>query len=170
MRCGGDLIYFNCQGKGDGDADFVNCWASFCELPSTFFMGSKRDFHDSRIRHTRTCMYTHTRTHTHTHVHAHTSTHIHTYTHMHTHTHTPMHACTHTHTHTHASSPVFAHLRSSSDKYQVLRGHQKDDTLSTDTSYIQALTYFEQRQKVAETFSLRNEMFVSPSLYSRPGK
>lgn len=72
MRCGGDLIYFNCQGKGDGDADFVNCWASFCELPSTFFMGSKRDFHDSRIRHTRTCMYIHTRTHTHTHVHAHT--------------------------------------------------------------------------------------------------
>ena len=104
MRCGGDLIYFNCQGKGDGDADFVNCWASFCELPSTFFMGSKRDFHDSRIRHTRTCMYTHTRMHTHTHVHAHTCTHIHTYTHMHTHTYT--HACVHTHTHTYTHMPL----------------------------------------------------------------
>ena len=79
-----------------------------------------------------------------------------------------MRACTHTHTH--ASSPDFAHLRSSSDKYQVLRDHQKDDMLSTDTSYIQALTYFEQRQKGAEAFSLLNEMFVSPSLYSRPGK
>lgn len=57
--------------------------------------------------------------------------------------------------------PDFAHLRSSSDKYQVLRGHSIDDTMSTDTSYIQALTYFEQRQKVAEAFSLLNEMFVS---------
>ena len=118
--------------------------------------------------HAHACIHTHACTHTHMCMH----THAHTYTHTHTctHTHTPMHACTHTHTHTHASSPDFAHLRSSSDKYQVLRGHQKDDTLSTDTSYIQALTYFEQRQKVAETFSLRNEMFVSPSLYSRPGK
>lgn len=81
MRCGGDLIYFNCQGKGDGDTDFVNCWASFCELPSTSFIGSKRDFHDSCVLHTRTW--------------------------------------------TEASSPDFAHLRSSSDKYQVLRGHQQ---------------------------------------------
>ena len=83
MRCGGELIYFNCQGTGDGDADFVNCWASFCELPSTFFMGSKRDFHDSHIlhTHTHTCMYiqtctcmqyTHACVHTHTHTHAHT--------------------------------------------------------------------------------------------------
>ena len=103
------------------------------------------------------------------------------YTHTHTHAciyrHAPacnthMRACTHTHTHmhTHASSPDFAHLRSSSDKYQVLRDHQKDDMLSTDTSYIQVFTYFEQRQKGAEAFSLLNEMFVSPSLYSRPGK
>ena len=151
MRCGGDLINFNCQGTGDGDADFVNCWASFCELPSTFFMGSKRDFHDSHILHT------------HTHMHVYTDMHLHAI-------HTCVRAHTHTHMHTHASSPDFAHLRSSSDKYQVLRDHQKDDMLSTDTSYIQAFTYFEQRQKGAEAFSLLNEMFVSPSLYSRPGK
>ena len=120
--------------------------------------------------HAHACIHTHARTHTHMCMHTQARTYTHTHTCTHTHIHPCMRAHTHTHIHTHASSPDFAHLRSSSDKYQVLRGHQKDDTLSTDTSYIQALTYFEQRQKVAETFSLRNEMFVSPSLYSRPGK
>lgn len=55
-------------------------------------------------------------------------------------------------THTRALPLTFACLCSSSETYQVLRGHPKDDTMSANMSDIQVLIYFEQRGEVAETW------------------